>query len=198
MQQVHAEGSVRHAEKRRAGTCQFANRVARVSLDAYERAVPESYRDANKQTCVAAIVAHFARPLSSDGGCMSSNNDNLQVIGLGVGTKFLTDATLREEQQLPGAADGASSDECYGKRVRDCHAEVLARRAFRAHLSREILSDLTSSSGKGERRTEEGSTGPNCNSILERVEDCADSSEIRYRLRSEVTLHFYASSAPCA
>ena len=100
MQQIHADGSVRHAEKRRNGSCQFANGIARISLDAYENVVPKSYRNINKQTCVAAVVAHITSPNStnvSEGAGVKCSN-NLQVMGLGVGTKFLSDAILREEQ----------------------------------------------------------------------------------------------------
>ena len=176
MQQVHADGSVRHAEKRRNGSCQFANGIARISLDAYENVVPKSYRNINKQTCVAAVVAQ--------------REGELQVMGLGVGTKFLSDAILREEQQLRGtiAADGDGSS--YGKRIRDCHAEVLARRAFRRQISLEISFDLAAAEENGKGKT-------NYIPILERVEnkDGGDdkksniTNNIRYRLRSGVTLH---------
>ena len=185
MQQIHADGSVRHAEKRRNGSCQFANGIARISLDAYENVVPKSYRNVNKQTCVAAVVAQ--------------REGELQVMGLGVGTKLLSDAILREEQ-LRGtiAADGDGSS--YGKRIRDCHAEVLARRAFRRQISLEILFDLAAAEENGKGKT------TNYIPILERIENkdfggddkkSNITNNIRYRLRSDVTLHFYASSAPC-
>ena len=209
-QQIHAEGSVRHAEKRRRGTCQFANRIARASLDAYERSVPRSYREANKQTCVAAIVAHFHHNIQSGSadngdsndevGC-SSNNSHLQVMGLGVGTKFLPDAIIREEQ----CEDNMHG---YGKRLRDCHAEVLARRAFRRQIMLEILSHHR-------QRGQESITGQELYPILERLEEPSEiggnnsnngvdddkyntpTAGVCYRLKPGVTLHFYASSAPC-
>lgn len=189
-QQAHASGAVRHAEKRRIGSCQFANRVATVSLDAYKSSVPESYRGANKQTCVAAIVAHYSiKNLSSNGE--RSNVGKLKVIGLGVGTKFLSDDAIKNEQ---------NANIIYGKRIRDCHAEVLARRAFRRQIALEILEDL-----KPTRNDESAVSKTNTNdddhddfSILER--GCGNGSQqnnICYRLKSNVTLHFYASSAPC-
>ena len=185
-QQNHASGAVRHAEKRRIGSCQFANRVATVSLDAYKKSVPESYRDANKQTCVAAIVAHYSiKNLSSNGD--KSVVGKLRVIGLGVGTKFLPSDAIKNEQNA----------NIYGKRIRDCHAEVLARRAFRRQIALEILEDL-----KATRNDESAVSKTNTNddhddfSILER--GCGNGSQnICYRLKSNVTLHFYASSAPC-
>mmetsp|Transcript_39622 Transcript_39622/g.83302 ORF Transcript_39622/g.83302 Transcript_39622/m.83302 type:complete len:582 (+) Transcript_39622:94-1839(+) len=233
-QQTHAEGSVRHAEKRRRGTCEFANRIARISLDAYEHAVPLSYRESNKQTCVAAVVAHFHSHsnddrqkttgstcgdgvlpdtafkddgsdgdndndtvVADDGNDANKTDSRLQVMGLGVGTKFLPDAILREEQEEDG----------YGKRIRDCHAEVLARRAFRRQLASEISYDLKHSGGQKGRVVEGATAGEGYVPILERIESCdhsaanneslPDKPSIRYQLKSNVTLHFYASSAPC-
>ena len=203
MQQIHAEGSVRHAEKRRRGTCQFANRIARASLDAYEHSVPQSYRDANKQTCVAAIVAHFhnhttdastKKACDNDGDCNDAkdgSNPNLQVMGLGVGTKFLPDAILQEEQQL-GKDD---ADGSYGKRIRDCHAEVLARRAFVRQISMEILNMVQTTDGDKDVKGDVGMKSGYI-PILEEVKHEGD-TRTSFRLRPGVTLHFYASSAPC-
>ena len=212
-QQTHTKGSVRHAEKRRNGTCQFANRIARKSLDIYEQTVSKSYRDTNKQTCVASIVAHFrnvdglttsssqniANSINESGADIS--NDNLQVMGLGVGTKFLSHDVLYKEQLLGSTSDN-EDEESYGKRIRDCHAEVLARRAFRRQVSLEILSDLQSISHNNNNQftasdsKEEGDMKSKYIPILERVQD-HETNSIQYRLKSNVTLHFYTSSAPC-
>ena len=187
-QQTHASGAVRHAEKRRIGSCQFANRVATVSLDAYKSSVPELYRDANKQTCVATIVAHYSSNNSPSNG-ERSDVGKLRVIGLGVGTKCLSDNAIKNEQNA----------NIYGKRIRDCHAEVLARRSFRRQIALEILEDL-----KTTRNDESSVSKTNTHddhddfSILER--GCGNGSQqnnICYRLKSNATLHFYASSAPC-
>jgi Adenosine-deaminase (editase) domain len=191
---------VRHVEKRRTGTCKFADRVAKLSLEHFRAVVPLQYRRSQPQTCVATIVAHVqkrnatASPPSKD---PDEIVDKLAVVALGVGTKFLTEATLR-------APPDSTTHKCYGDRVRDCHAEVLARRAFRRHLLLEILHDL------------QGTCTPNCQCqagshlasssirMLERVSpaDILDKQHdpdagVRYQLRRNVTLHFYCSSAPC-
>ena len=161
----HAPGSVRHAEKRRTGTCRFADRIAQTSLGAYRSCVPQSFQQ--QHTCVATIVAHFA----SDG--------HLQVMGLGVGTKFLTESVLRaDESNGPEAAGG------YGCRVRDCHAEVLARRAFRRQLCLEMKRLVSRGASISE------SYSDSYRPILRRADG-------RYDLVQGVTLHFYSSSAPC-
>ena len=187
MEQVHAKHAVRHAEKRRIGTCEFANRIATVSLNAYKSAVPKSHRDAMKQTCVAAIVAHYSNKYNQ-----SEENKNdvgqLRVLSLGVGTKFVSHDVLVEEQTN-------EANSCYGKRIRDCHAEVLARRAFRRQIALDILTDLRkncSSDSKAQPDDDE-------QSIIERVK-CKDDdtqTNICFRLKPNVTIHFYASSAPC-
>ncbi len=206
-QQFHASGSVRHAEKRRIGTCLFANRIARTSLDAYDAVVPLDYRNENKsQTCVAAVVAHFSAVRKEGGGTSDvKDQGQLQVMGLGVGTKFIPDCILRQEESNRGG-------ECYGKRIRDCHAEVLAIRAFRRQLSLEILEHTRQIRGeRGQKNNDEarstGQIGAEYFPILELVNEIADrdcrnlksndARNNRYRLKSNVTLHFYASSAPC-
>lgn len=119
---------------------------------------------------MATLVAHF------------QDTQRLFVLSMGVGTKFLSESSLREEE--------ASS--IYGRRVRDSHAEVLARRAFRRRLTLEILEDL-----KGKLPEEQ--TGDS-KRILRRSTNQVQGSNgdrIRYALREGVTLHMYTSSAPC-
>lgn len=198
--QVHTVGAVRHAEKRRRGTCEFANRVARIALKKYESTVPQSYRDLHKQTCVAAIVACFqyenTDETSSDYEPLYKTKDHLQVIGFGVGTKFLSSSTIRDDP-----------NNC--TRIRDCHAEVLARRAFRRQLLHEIEVDvcgktiyLPSDYIPILERVEEGGQ-PTQNKAKRFKSNSDDSCDIaageilKYRLKESVTLHFYASSAPC-
>jgi hypothetical protein len=185
MEQVHAKNAVRHAEKRRIGTCQFANRIANVSLDAYNSVVPKSHRDAMKQTCVAAIVAHYSNKHNNQSEQQKNVVGKMRVLGLGVGTKFVSHDVITDEQ------NNNENNNCYGKRVRDCHAEVLARRAFRRQVALEILTDL--------KRESSFDNNAENDSILERVE-CKDDdmqTNICYRLKPNVTLHFYASSTPC-
>lgn len=167
--------AVRHAEKRRTATCSFANRVARISVDHYRHHVPRSYQEAQEHTCIATIV------LSCD------DDDALQVIAMGVGTKFLTENILCQEVSL--SRNKGEEAERYGRRVRDCHAEVLARRAFRRYLSEEIRRCAR-------QRANEDDSNDIISSILQHV-DAGQSDFPRFRLRRGVHVHFYCSSAPC-
>ena len=97
----------------------------------------------------------------------------------------------------------------YGRRVRDCHAEVLARRAFRRAVTLEIQRHLLDFQNR--RRDEAPTTSSdgmmgsvNSNNILmaTSLPSSADSGSvdeirIRFALKESVTLHFYASSTPC-
>ena len=197
---------VRYAEKRRTSTCRFADRIAQFCVDHYRAQIPGSFRETQKQTCLAAIVA-FVKPEGSDHG-NEHNNDNeevfnsdlmsdishsnkskLYMLGMGVGTKFLSSDMLNAELGLlsqPDATKNASTG--YGKRVRDCHAEVLARRAFRRQLSLEILQDLQSSN-------KDSISKPEPFSILQRT--TSTNGSVKFALRPGVSLHMYSSSAPC-
>ena len=109
--------SAEHAA-RRTSSCAFAENLASAAIaarDAAVAALPEPARAralaaSRGQTVLAAVVARDAR-----------RDPLLRVVALGSGTKFLR------------AAD-VDADANVGERVRDCHAEVLARRAFKRFL----------------------------------------------------------------
>ena len=150
-EQVHKQGSVRHVEKRRRSTCIFADRIANHSLQYYNQIKSNN----DEQTCVATIIAKF------------DNDDNLQIMAMGIGTKFLNESTLHKEE----------TSRVYGMAVRDCHAEVLAHRAFQQQLCLELSHHLN------------GNPFTNYKAILQRNKT--------FELRPNVTLHMYTSSAPC-
>ena len=160
--------AVRHAEKRRTSTCSFADRIAHVSVEHYQKVVPWSFRHKQKQTCVATILAH---------DCVTKE---LRVVAMGVGTKFLSNSTLAEETASPTN---------YGDRVRDCHAEVLARRAFRRFLSLQILYDSKQDASCAKDDT--------FSMILEKADFGNPKNPSLYKLKPHITVHCYSSSAPC-
>ena len=123
--------SIRHAEKRRKSSGLFADRVAQISIDKYRYVVPHP----EAMTCLSTLLAH-------DG-----TTNQLVVVALGVGTKFLSEDALRNEEQTALSIQSGTQEEenlCayYGSRVRDSHAEVLCRRAFRRYLSNEMQQDI--------------------------------------------------------
>jgi hypothetical protein len=152
--------AIRHAEKRRTSTCPFADRIASLSIEQYHKVVPTELRPSH--TCLATIVAYCA------------SNSTLRVLGLGVGTKFLSEEFLSDES-LSGQHNHG---EVYGERIRDSHGEVLARRAFRRFLTEEMISVQQS-------RTK--------SAILE----YSDHERKKFKLVDDVSLHFYCSSCPC-
>eukprot|EP00978_Attheya_sp_CCMP212_P022199 scaffold65949_cov51-Attheya_sp.AAC.2 len=259
----HKEGSIRHAEKRRTGTCQFADRVARISIDAYRSSVPQQQTNngAQQHACLATIVAHF--PILPPNDTLMSQGSKeeitqtaivgddtihhggyLQVMGLGVGTKFLSESILQQELKSCSDNDDSSKDAAtttsssssssspslspssrlgYGTRIRDCHAEVLARRAFRRQLSMEMLTAIRAHTTNETCKTvgtdpgKEKVTSDVYRPILQRIDNrrrAATGSKMAenvndeegggnmkddplFELRPGVTLHMYTSSAPC-
>lgn len=174
---------VRHAEKRRISTCSFADRIAAFCVDHYRMHVPATFRDQQKQTCVAAIVA-LCQPESLATTTTDSSittTSRLYMLGMGVGTKFLSSELLRQEIEPHTHA--------YGSRVRDCHAEVLARRAFRRQLSLCMLREMEDSATRVEGTDQEYPP------ILERLD--GENASTTFRLKPGVSLHMYTSSAPC-
>jgi hypothetical protein len=244
-QQNHAKGAIRHAEKRRTSTCIFADRVAKVSIQSFREHIPSKWREQNKYVCLATIVACWKDVNAKDNkdgrnekekcaddvdidininknDISSSDGCELQVIGLGVGTKFLSkDALSQENKQGEGDEVGEEgeedtmekqpqqqqkrqkqkdynignnnkstiplSDASYGKRIRDSHAEILARRAFRKYLIDEMHS-LLAKINPDPLQQRCGRRKPILN---------YNETKQTFHLKKNVTIHMYTSSTPC-
>ena len=182
---------------RRTSSCVFADNIAKASIVAYNAvlaSVPEPARSdafgGGRQTVLAAVVARDERL------------DALRVVSLGAGTKFMSTVDIEADAEA-------------GARVRDSHAEVLARRGLKRFLYAQLAAEAGRSHREpspvatGRKRTREreepGSftapaTEPGSRSarvdasqtwsVLERAGE-------RYRVRPSVTFHLYTSSAPC-
>ena len=150
---------MRHAEKARNSSCRFADEVATRCIAKYLSTVPPDLRESYKQTVLSGIVLQ-----GPDEGV-------LEVISLGVGTKVLP------LEQLLG--EKAKS------RVRDLHAEVLARRGLLRWLH--IQLELASGDESPYLTAVDGDVDPGLLMTTSR----------RYRLRPQLTLHMYSSSQPC-
>lgn len=169
---------------RRTSSCAFADNVAAVAMRAYDAVLAHlADRDPSRstergQTVLAAVVARDAR----------CEPPRLRVVSLGTGTKFLCAADI-------------DADALSGTKVRDCHAEVLARRgmkrflyaqiraARRLYLPRDAEDANARSNAPGVAEDEEERW-----LVLEPVPGVAPT---RWRVKEEVSFHLYTSSAPC-
>ena len=109
---------------RRTSSCVFADNIAKASIAAYNAvlaSVPEPARSdafgGGRQTVLAAVVARDERL------------DALRVVSLGAGTKFMSTVDIEADAEA-------------GARVRDSHAEVLARRGFHRYILLQLLACL--------------------------------------------------------
>ena len=163
----------RPAEAPREASCAFADEVARACLAALGAEALAEVAGPGRQGVVAGFV--LTRGGGAGGGSprkrpreevASSRGPPPFAVAVGTGTKFLPNALLSG----PGARTG--------RLVRDCHAEVVARRALKRFLLREV------------RRAAPGGGG---SEVLEE----SPQAEGRFRLRPGLSLHFYSSSQPC-
>lgn len=151
--------AVRSAEKQRVASCEVADAIARVSVDKFRLLCNEAGL-VYQQTCVAAVVALCTSP---DG------SSSLHVLSVGAGTKFARAAQVFADT--------------HGQCMRDCHAEVLARRGFKRFLRRELQCRIEACEGGRDAGTDllappSQHGGP-------------------WTLQPGVSLHLYSSSAPC-
>ena len=180
---------MRSAEKKRSSSCRFADRVALLSIEFYQLHCPTDIKREMKQTVIASFVVQYPADDTGTGGQDGTDDDvmhaqhideprlqsRLQVASLGVGTKVLPAHMVELHDEK-------------GDRVRDMHAEVLARRGFNRFLYGQIELFLASQgSDISDRR---GELGSRC--IFSREEG----SDLLV-LRQGITVHMYTSSAPC-
>eukprot|EP00892_Ulva_mutabilis_P007188 jgi/Ulvmu1/4841/UM020_0127.1 len=157
--------SIRNAEKKRTSTCAFADRIATAAITKYRQVVPSGLFS-DQQTVMAAFVGH------------DRTTDELSVLAIGVGTKFMPQTAI----------DADSNGEC----VHDGHAEVLARRALMRFLYLKMLALSSAEHGGGDSQV------PGVPSVLQ-LTGCRASREssAMYRWNPTNSLHFYTSAQPC-
>jgi double-stranded RNA-specific adenosine deaminase len=154
--------AVRSAEKDRTSSCGFADEIARLSATKFEECCPTALRASYKQTVLAAILIH-------------STKRGLQVASLGVGTKVLSIDRIVKDKTPSGASE----------LVRDCHAEVLAKRAFVRYLY-DIISFFGHDDDVTKRYREDDD-----------VPFRLDKNSGLLVLRAGHSIHLYTSSQPC-
>ena len=182
------------ANRRVDSSALFADRVAAHATATYRHRCPEHYSATRGAAVVAAVVAHeTARGAERQ---TPGGDDALVTIALGVGTKF-----------MPGpvaAAAAAGGDDAWSRVVHDSHAEVLARRAFLRFLNREMRELARAASEHGQNANNPGwpAAAPDARARALggaekfRVLECAGDGS-GFRIRGNVTLHLYVSTAPC-
>ena len=136
-----------------------ADEIVDSVLRAYDTLVSRPGKpQAHEWTCLSGIVAEIATSIASIG--------SLHVISIASGNKCLGRCDLRPD----------------GKVVNDCHAEVLARRAF----NRAMLDEI-------KWHVDNCFSTTSCSVGLLRH----DPYLREFRLRDNVSLHLYISDAPC-
>ncbi|CAK9098608.1 unnamed protein product [Durusdinium trenchii] len=134
----------------------FAERCAHLAFERYFASCGAHALSARGQVVLAAILAYDL-----------TNDANLWIVSLGVGTKFMP-------------ADAVRADVRH-ERVRDSHAEVLARRGLKRYLFKEVHSLLLGDASQAK--------------LLKAVDTVG--SAVPFKMREGVTLHLYVSTAPC-
>ena len=156
--------AVRSAEKSRVATDSFANAVASVAIHKYHEIV-KLCKFRFQQTVMSAFIVRFPGPCSQ-----KSDKFTMKVVSLGVGTKFLCKKLIE--------------DDVGGLCVKDLHGEILAHRAFKAFLYRQIKYCI--------QNRDSIVFEPYPDNAVGRI-----SSAPMCKLKEGVTFHFYTSSQPC-
>jgi hypothetical protein len=211
--------NIRHSEKNRVSSSLFADAAAQIVLRAFRTVCPTDLQHSVQQTVVAGVVACRGGTQSRGTGVNANSEEpalrkdqdevktsdttcdrfidrypggiELECIALGMGTKFLRTMELMQDTA--------------GCKIRDSHAEVLANRALKIFLYEEIARHLQHLDNGSADRPSQQTSSCDDDFVLEPIVDASCHVEGRpsqvglrgFRLRQNVTLHFYCSSQPC-
>lgn len=224
---------MRSAEASRQSSCAFADRVATLSIEAYKRWCPIELQQSYKQTVLATVLIQIVPPSKrntvdsyhhsqpqrsrtvtkqqSEYSCCDDHHEEVKeeglfVVSVGVGTKVARgDTIMVERQSTIGAANG-------DRIVRDCHAEVLARRGFVRFLYSEVekcfkRQQQQSKVSDRKQQQEFGEENNNSSSFVLTSQSQSQSSSYcifdlsacgqHVHLKDCVRVHMYSSSQPC-
>lgn len=182
---------MRSAEKKRTSSCLFADEIARISIHEYQKLCPVSLRESYQQTVLSTIILEN----------IDSQDDHsrLQVISFGVGTKYM-------KYRYHNIQTKKLSKQ-YLFHIRDCHAEILARRGFLLFLYREIQSfyqyaiNILKDNFETDISTIQTSIFqfdvPSTVLTKRDSEGVIKLSEYRIKFRDNIRFHLYTSSSPC-
>jgi hypothetical protein len=171
--------AIRSAEKNRVSSCEFADMLAILSKNKFLKHCPPSLRKSYKQTVLAAFIVRRQH------GDVLSPND-FSVVSLGVGTKTVSNKTFYRRRQDSQTETPDVFVDC-NSRVRDSHAEVLARRGLLWYLLDQAYRALN---GDNESIFE-----INYGDTVGENDETAASQLLR--VKRGVEFHMYSSSQPC-
>ena len=129
---------MRSAEKSRKSSCLFSNKISNLSIQEYFKECPSSLLSTYQQTVLSSFIIE------------NKQFQSFQVVSFGVGTKYLKSSYLCTNQingnlindNTPCNNNHKKNKKKISKKhlfvVRDCHAEILARRGLILYLENEI------------------------------------------------------------
>ena len=148
---------VRHAEKTRKSSCTFSDEIASSSIEKYHEILDNIRNDLKyQQTVVSAFLIQY-------------NDDKPEVVSIGVGTKLVSDVIRNKK------FDDCDITSNNLNRVRDMHAEILARRGLRLWLWKALNNAINN----------------NDNTVFVKNDNS------KWRLKLNIKFHMYCSSMPC-
>ena len=162
---------VRSAEKKRKFIANpFADHIAQLCLNQYQKLCPNELQLAFKQTVLAGIVLEILSP-EAHAENIEVINSRFIVASIGVGTKMAQLSQVSQEKmENAGVGD---------RIIRDMHAEVLAKRGFQKFLYSILY-----------RFIQDETLSDNVCFIFDRATH-------QVKLKENVRIHLYSSSQPC-
>ena len=229
MSTLDCKSAVRSAEKARSSSCTFADEVAKAVINLYKKTCPHELKQSYKQTVLAGFVllrtpqpevgstrqdqhSQLAQVITTQNRVVTDTMNiregsdmsfHVTVLSIGVGTKSLSLEAMRSLKHTDNT-NNLVKKKTASDVIKDCHAEILARRGFLAWLSKHIQDILI--------KLQQGVPPAACSNVFDvhllnkegtfsPTQEIGDLTDLQQRLRLSLrhgyTLHLYSSSQPC-
>ena len=169
----------RCGEKSRASSCAFAESISNVAIETFSRLRENTAREYNLRAANGEEENHHLRTVMSAFIALDARTNRMTCLTVANGTKTISDEDFDREMEKKSYERG---------KLRDLHAEVLARRALKRYLALE----MKALSNEGYEDTEDSF-------LLERVkrDDDGGGNRVLFQMKTHKSIHLYVSSCPC-
>ena len=161
----------RHGEKSRTSSCAFAESISKVAIDQFqllrEKTEDRHNLRANAEQNLRTVLSAFI--------ALDSRTNRMTCLTVANGTKTISDEDFDREMEKKSYERG---------KLRDLHAEVLARRALKRYFALEMRTLLG-----------DGCEDENDSFLLERVG--LEKGRVLFKMKAHKSIHLYVSSCPC-
>ncbi|EFA85840.1 adenosine deaminase acting on tRNA 1 [Heterostelium album PN500] len=171
------------------------DRIARLSIDHYEKLAKKGKPNEKEWTVIASIVA-----IESMNNDITNNNNNNNQNNIDIDNSKMTVLSIGTGNRCVGK----QSMSLNGDVINDSHAEIICKRSFQRYLYNDIIALLSNIDNNNNSNKNNNNNNQYKSIILQPIENNnnnnknnKNNSHTLFKLKDNVSIHFYVNQTPC-